>query len=916
MLSKVVCRSGRLGCNNRKWYHSDNVFGYRKKTDGMFSVPEQALQYRSKQSNFFRLVTAYREHGHKKASIDPISLSKHMSQIPELEVKRYGLNETDFVDTQHILECSGNRKMALKEAVELLEDIYCTNISAEFTFLESEEEREWFSAEFEKLHSAEIDSDTKLEMAKEMLKAQEFDRFLAAKYPGLKRYGGEGAEGMMPFFMELFRLSAVGGVEEIVSALPHRGRLNILTGLLKYPPALMFRRLKGEKDFPDTYQATGDVLSHINASVNLHFGNDKVHVTVLKNPSHLEAVNPVSMGKTRAKQMLKRDGDYAAHGRLSDKILNLQVHGDAAFIGQGVNQETLNMCRTPHFEVGGTIHMVTNNQLGFTTPAERGRSSRYCTDLAKMISAPIIHVNGDYPELVLKATRLVFEYQRKFRKDIFLDINCFRLWGHNELDDPFFTNPLLYKIIRSKRSVPDLYAEKLINEGLLSTEEKVNISKDHSTCLNQEYKQTDHCKPYDPSFKNNWENFVQAQNQITIWDTGVNSDILSFVGNKSVKYPDDFKIHPTLQKTYVKSRLAKISQGLGIDWATAETLAFGSLMYEGYNVRISGQDVGRGTFSHRHVMLVDQDTNEIYIPLNNLHKEQIGYMEVANSTLSEEAVLGYEYGFSLESPRNLCIWEAQFGDFFNGAQIPFDTFVATGEPKWLLSSGLTMLLPHGYDGAGPDHSSSRIERILLQTDSKEDAVDGDNVNLQVCQPSTPAQYFHLLRRQMVRNFRKPLIIIAPKTLLRLSEATSSFSEMLPGTSFLPVLGDNMCDPEKVKKVILTSGKHYYTLLNKKLSSNIQDTALIRLESFSPFPTAELLQELGKYRRATVMIWSQEEPRNMGAWSFVKARFENLVGRKIIYTGRPTLAASAVGVAEIHKHEAKFVEERPFAFMSR
>ncbi|XP_045483343.1 probable 2-oxoglutarate dehydrogenase E1 component DHKTD1, mitochondrial isoform X2 [Harmonia axyridis] len=749
-------------------------------------------------------------------------------------------------------------------------------------------------------------------MAKEMLKAQEFDRFLAAKYPGLKRYGGEGAEGMVPFFMELFRLSAKGSIQELVIGMPHRGRLNILTGLLRYPPAQIFLRLKGEKDFPDHYEATGDTLSHINVSEDLHYGNDKVHITVLKNPSHLEAVNPVSVGKTRAKQMLLRDGDYGKEGRLSDKILNLQVHGDAALMGQGVNQETLNMSQTPHYEVGGAIHMVTNNQLGFTTPPERGRSSRYCTDLAKMISAPVVHVSGDHPELVYKATRLVFEYQRKFRKDVFLDINCYRLWGHNELDDPSFTNPSLYKIIRSKKTVPDMYAAKLITEGLLTEEETKEISSSHSKWLNDAHKSCDSYTPQDPYFSGNWNNMEVAKNQVTVWDTGVNSDVLAYVGRKSVQYPDSFNIHPTLLKSYVKNRLSKISEGVDIDWATAETLAFGSLLYEGYNVRISGQDVGRGTFSHRHVMLVDQETNELHIPLNDLHKDQQGFLEIANSTLSEEAVVGFEYGFSIESPRNLCIWEAQFGDFFNSAQIPVDCFVTCGESKWIYNSGLTILLPHGYDGAGPDHSSSRIERILLQTDSKEDKVDGDNINLQVCQPSTPAQYFHLLRRQMVRNFRKPLIIITPKTLLRLAEATSSFAEMSPQTTFMPVIGDKMCDPEQVTKVLITSGKHYYTLLNKKIALKDNSTALIRLESFAPFPTAELLKEIQIFKKNAVIIWCQEEPRNMGAWTFVKPRFENLIGRRILYCGREELATSAVGVAKVHQKEVEEIETKPFA----
>lgn len=558
------------------------------------------------------------------------------------------------------------------------------------------------------------------------------------------------------------------------------------------------------------------------------------------------------------------------------------------------------------------MHLVVNNQLGFTTPSKIGRSMRYCTDVAKMISAPIIHVNGDYPEIVYKATKLVFDYQRKFRKDIFLDINCYRRWGHNELDDPTFTNPLQYKIINARRTVPDLYAEQLVNDAIITTEEKGLIVQSYMDELNHLLKDCNNSTNYYSVFEKNWQGYSQAKKEVSTWNTGVDVNLLSYIGSKSVAVPQNFKIHPTLEKTYVKNRLKKITDGSNIDWATAETLAFGSLLLEGYNVRISGQDVGRGTFSHRHVMLVDQETNETYIPLNNLHQNQNNYLEVANSILSEEAVLGYEYGMSIESPHNLNIWEAQFGDFFNGAQIQIDTFIANGEAKWLQCSGLVMLLPHGYDGAGPEHSSSRIERFLQLTDSQENAVDGDDINLQICQPSTPSQYFHLLRRQMVRNYRKPLVIISPKTLLRLSECTSSYDEMGPGNYFLPVIGDKMSDPRNVNRILITSGRHYYTLLSKKLEKNYQNTAIIRLESFCPFPTSELLEEINKYPNAKVFVWCQEEHRNMGAWTFIKPRFENLIGRRIKYCGRKTSPVPAVGVAKIHKQEVEEIVTMPFS----
>ncbi|KAF2897265.1 hypothetical protein ILUMI_08905 [Ignelater luminosus] len=897
----------------KRTYHSDQVFGFKKKIENKFVVADEVLENRNKESNFYRLVTAFRQYAHINTDINPIAFNKTISSRPELNPQRYGLNESDQVTYKGIINCNGKESGTVGEALILLNEVYAKNLSAEFMYLENEEEIEWFSNRMENLPRENLDKQTKITLATELLKSQTFDNFLANKFSGLKRYGGEGAESMMAFFYEFFRLSAQDTIEQIVIGMPHRGRLNFLTGMLQFAPVRMFKKLRGLPDFPDNYKATGDVLSHCISSTDLSIDDKFLHVTVLYNPSHLEAVNPVSMGKTRAKQMEYRDGDYSSSEtqKWSDKILNLQVHGDAAFAGQGINQECLTLCGVPHFEVGGSVHLVVNNQIGFTTPSDRGRTSRYCTDLAKMISSPVLHVNGDDPELVLKAARVAFEYQRKFRKEVFVDMNCYRQWGHNELDDPTFTNPSLYKIIHSRKTVPDLYSQKLEGEGVITKKDIEATVSEHYAWLNEHLNATESYVPEAPCFQRQWEGFEQAQETVTTWNTGLDSELLALIGTRSVSYPTNFNIHPHLLKTYIKSRLTKIAEGTNIDWATAETLAFGSLLYDGYNVRISGQDVGRGTFSHRHVMLVDQETNNIHVPLNEIDPKQQGFLEVANSILSEEAVLGYEYGMSIESPRNLIIWEAQFGDFFNGAQIIFDTFISSGEAKWLWSSGIVILLPHGYDGAGPEHSSSRIERFLQLTDSNEDRVDGDNINMQVCQPSTPAQYFHLLRRQMIRSFRKPLIVIAPKTLLRLSAATSTFADMAPGTGFLPVIGDATVDPKLIKKVIITSGKHYYSLLDKRESLKIKDVALIRMECFSPFPTMELQQELNKFPNAQAVIWSQEEPQNMGAWTFIRPRFENLIGRKIKYSGRDTLPTPAVGVGKWHQEQANDVVTKPF-----
>ncbi|KAJ8962790.1 hypothetical protein NQ318_001189 [Aromia moschata] len=858
---KVCFNRSRKFLNNFtliRSYHSDNVFGFKRRSKKAYEVSEEVLKSRHKESNFYRLVTAYRQHAHRCAQVNPVAAKKKFSIIPELEIKRYGFSENDKIQFKGIINFPKDEG-TIGEAVDFLHEVYSKNVAAEFLYLENDEEIEWLSKELEELPYRPLSENTKLDLVMELLKSQCFDNFLAKKFSSVKRYGGEGAEGMMAFFCELLQLSAQSSIEQIVLAMTHRGRLNLLTGLLNFPPVKIFSKLNGNPDFPAKYQSIGDVVSHCIASTDLYYGDNVVHVSMVYNPSHLEVANAISMGKTRGKQLCSKDGDYGNDSRWADKILNVQIHGDAAITGQGINQECLEISGVPHFEIGGSIHLVVNNQLGFTTPAKRGRSSRYCTDLAKLVSAPVIHVNGDFPEEVLKVTKLAFDYQRKFRKEIFIDLNCYRQWGHNEMDDPTFTNPRLYGIIRSRGTVPDIYAKKLVEEGVVTEEKCKKIVDDHYGWLDQHLKAVDHFKPEDIYFKKQWEGFVQPEEVVTTWDTGIDVDLMTFVGSKSVKCPENFEIHPTLMRGHVKGRLSKITEGTNIDWSTAEALAIGSLLFE-----------------------------------------------VANSILSEEAVLGYEYGMSVESPRNLIIWEAQFGDFFNGAQIIFDTFITSGEAKWLWQTGLTVLLPHGYDGAGPEHSSCRLERFLQLTDSKENKVDADNVNMQVCQPSTPAQYFHLLRRQMVRNFRKPLIVATPKTLLRHSACVSNFSDMAPGTHFQPVLGDAIVQPSNVKRVLMASGKHYYSLAEKREAMNVTDTAIIRVECFCPFPTLELRHQIAKYPNARAIVWCQEEPQNMGAWSFFRPRFENMIGKKVIYCGRETLAAPAVGVGKIHREQASEV----------
>ncbi|XP_051916561.1 2-oxoadipate dehydrogenase complex component E1-like isoform X2 [Hippocampus zosterae] len=799
----------------------------------------------------------------------------------------------------------GKAEASADEVRAYLEEAYCGHLSVETSQLCDVEEREWMADRFEELKSAPFSSDERRSLAKLMLESQEFDRFLATKFSTVKRYGGEGAESMMGFFHELFRRSAQAGVTDVVIGMPHRGRLNLLTGLLQFPPELMFRKMRGLSEFPETSPAIGDVLSHLTSSVDLDVGaGHRLHVTMLPNPSHLEAINPVAQGKTRALQQLRKEGDYSddERARPGDRVLCLQVHGDGSFPGQGIVPETLTLSKLPHYRVGGSIHLIVNNQVGYTTPSDRGRSSLYCSDVGKMVNCAVIHVNGDDAEEVARATRLAVDYQRRFRRDVIVDLVCYRQWGHNELDEPFFTNPAMYKIIRSRKSVPDSYSDGLVSEGLMTEAERERIKAERHGWLNDKLANVTLYSPPPTNLQGRWGDLVEPRARVSSWDTGVPLPLLRYVGAKSVDVPEHVRLHGHLLKTHAQARLQKLQEGTKVDWSTAEALAFASLLCQGFDIRLSGQDVGRGTFSQRHAMLVCQDSDDTFVPLNHISPQQTGFLEVCNSPLSEEAVLGFEYGVSIARPKLLPIWEAQFGDFFNGAQIIFDTFISGGEAKWLLQCGLVILLPHGYDGAGPEHSSCRVERFLQMCDSEEGGVDGDTVNMAVVNPTTSAQYFHLLRRQMIRNFRKPLIVVGPKMLLRFPGAASSLTEMAPGTSFKPVLGDTSVSPDSVQRVVLCSGKHYYALLKQRDAAAKQDSALIRLEELCPFPLQALQTELHKYPNAKEFIWSQEEPQNMGPWSFVAPRFEKQLSCKLRLVSRPALPAPAVGIGTLHNRQ--------------
>ncbi|KAM9854670.1 2-oxoadipate dehydrogenase complex component E1 [Aulostomus maculatus] len=908
-----------LGVSRRlfgRCYHTQRgVYGYQpKQTDQDQKLQSERFSALNQDHGLARLVEAYRAHGHKAAKINPLLPDKPVADtIPEISMLTGSIRgQLNTSGLRHF----GKAVASVEEVQAYLEEAYCGHLSVETSQLSSLVEREWFADRFEELKKERFSPEEKRLLSKIMLESQEFDHFLATKFSTVKRYGGEGAESMMGFFYELFHHSAHNGVTDIVIGMPHRGRLNLLTGLLKFPPELMFRKMRGLSEFPDTSPATGDVLSHLTSSVELDFGaKHPLHVTMLPNPSHLEAINPVAQGKARARQQLRKEGDYSADENThpGDQVVCLQVHGDGSFTGQGIVPETLTLSNLPHYRVGGSIHLIVNNQVGYTTPSERGRSSLYCSDVGKMVNCAVIHVNGDDAEDVLRASRLAVEYQRLFRKDVILDLICYRQWGHNELDEPFFTNPAMYKIIRSRKSVPDFYADQLISEGFMTEAERDEIKSKHYAMLNDKLANMTLYSPPPMNLQGRWGDLVEPQARVTTWDTGVPIPLLQYVGAKSVDIPDYIILHSHLGKTHVQARLNKLGEGTKLDWSTAEALAFGSLLCQGFDIRISGQDVGRGTFSQRHVMVVCQDTNDMYIPLNHISPQQTGLLEVCNSPLSEEAVLGFEYGMSIAQPKLLPIWEAQFGDFFNGAQIIFDTFLSGGEAKWLLQCGMVILLPHGYDGAGPEHSSCRMERFLQMCDSKEEGVDSDNVNMAVVNPTTSAQYFHLLRRQMIRNFRKPLIVVGPKTLLRFSGAASSLADMAPGTSFRPVLGDTSVSGESVQKVVLCSGKHYYALLKERDSAAAkQDTALVRVEELCPFPLEALQLELRKYPNAKEFVWSQEEPQNMGPWSFVAPRFEKQLACRLRLVSRPALPAPAVGIGTLHNQQQEAILKATFS----
>jgi len=825
------------------------------------------------------LVNAYRTRGHLEANLDPLGLDQRISH-PDLDPATYGFTEADLDRRIFVDRVLGLEAATLRELLAALRRSYCGVIGVEFTHIQEPEQVAWIQERFESgWQRFALKAEVKRSILQRLAEAECFEKMLGRKYVGTKRFGLDGAEAMIPALEQILRRSSELDIEEVVIGMPHRGRLNVLANVMEKPLEAIFAEFAGVDPDPDDY-GSGDVKYHLGTATDREIAGRMLHLSLTANPSHLEAVDPVVMGKVRAKQDLRGDHD-------DTRVLPLLMHGDAAFAGQGLVAETLDLAEITGYDVGGTIHLIVNNRIGFTTNPNAARSGPYCSDVAKFISAPIFHVNGDYPEEVVTVATLAAEFRRNFNKDVILDLVCYRRFGHNEGDEPAFTQPQMYRRIAEHPTALALYANRLIAQEVV-TEEEVDYLV--AACNARLEKAFEASKDYDPDDEDWLEGAWSGLEPVQGYDarrgkTEVGLETLREVGRALVTVPEDFNAHPKIQRQLSAKRKA-IEAGEGIDWATAEALAIGSLLLEGHPVRLSGQDSQRGTFSQRHAVLTDQQDEHPYTPVNHIREHQ-ARLEVLNSPLAELSVLGFEYGYSLADPRTLVIWEAQFGDFVNGAQIIIDQFITAAEYKWLRMSGLVMLLPHGYEGQGPEHSSARLERFLQMC-----AQD----NIQVVNCTTPANYFHVLRRQMHRSFRKPLVVMAPKSLLRHKKVVSSFAEMGPGTSFHRVMYDSELPSEKeaARQVVLCSGKVYYDLLDAREKKGADDVHFLRLEQLYPFPVDPLMELLEPYKSCH-LVWCQEEPRNMGAWPLVEGLLREVATDlgcehpEPRYAGRPSSA---------------------------
>ena len=847
------------------------------------------------------LIRAYRARGHMMADLDPLGLKEVVAES-ELDPTNYGFKANDYKRPIFINGVLGKEYATLEEIIEILKSTYCGTIGVEFLHLSNPEEKAWVQQRIEQpRNKTDFTVNGKRAILQRMIAGEKFEQFLHKKYPGTKRFGVDGGEALIPLIEQIMKRGGQMGLEEIVIGMAHRGRLNVLANVMGKSFTAIFAEFQGQSSTPDDVLGSGDVKYHMGTSSDRDFDGNNIHLSLTANPSHLEFVNPVVIGKVRAKQVQRNDIQSVA-------VMPLVLHGDAAFAGQGITAETLMISELPGYRVGGTVHIVINNQIGFTTMPKYSRSGPYSTDVAKMLAAPIFHVNGDDPEAVVHVARIATEFRQEFKRDVVIDMYCYRRFGHNEGDEPAFTQPIMYQKIAKQKTALTKYSEQLAAEDVVTQDEFEKMVEAFEGDLEEAFKATEGYKPNEADFLAGvWSDMKVASEGPNRGDTSVSKDVIEKVGKVITTIPDGFNINKKLKRV-IDARAKMLETGENFDWAMGETLAYATLLEEGYPVRLSGQDVGRGTFSHRHAIWYDQETNEQYYPLKALTNDDPKF-EAHDSPLSEMAVLGFEYGYSLADPKTLTIWEAQFGDFVNGAQVMIDQFISSGESKWLRMSGLVMLLPHGYEGQGPEHSSARPERFLQQC-----AED----NWQVVNCTTPANFFHVLRRQMHRDFRKPLVVFTPKSLLRHKLAVSTTEMFTEKSTFHRILWDDdrdsLAKADKIKRVILCTGKVYYDLLAERRERGINDIRILRLEQLYPFPGIALAEELKENKNAEV-VWCQEEPENQGAWQFVDRRIEKVLTKlkhkaaRPKFIGRVAAAAPATGLMSRHlKEQAKLIDD--------
>jgi len=876
------------------------------KNDTETNIPVLIEQTTKDSVRAIMLVRAYRIRGHLVANLDPLNIQKR-EEHAELKPETYGFKKSDYNRKIFLDGVLGLQHATLEEILRILKKTYCSTIGYEFMHMGDPEERSWIRNRVEgKEKDIKFTENGKKAILNKIIEAESFEKYLHVKFVGTKRFGLDGSESLIPALEQIIKRGGNLGAKEIKIGMPHRGRLNVLANVMGKSYKAIFSEFFGKtvsskKDFE------GDVKYHLGASADREFDGNNIHISLTDNPSHLEAVNPVVLGQVRAKQFFHKDTERK-------KVIPVLMHGDAAFAGQGVVAECFAMSGLSGHNIGGTIHIIVNNQIGFTTAPRFARSSPYPSDVAKTAQAPILHVNGDDPEAVVHCAKIATEFRQKFNRDVVVDIVCYRRFGHNEGDEPSFTQPLMYKKIKVQPTTLDIYSKKIEEDGLITSEELKDKKNDIKQYLEREFNESKNYKSELKWYDGTWSRFKPELGKDKRGVSGIDNNKILEIGKKITKIPDNFVAHKTLRKIF-ENKYKIFSENKPIDWSTAESLAFGSLLEEGFSVRLSGQDSGRGTFSQRHSVLRNQDSHERYIPLNNISKKQKKF-EIIDTLLSELAVLGFEFGYSLSEPETLVIWEAQFGDFANGAQVIIDQFITSSESKWGRASGLVMLLPHGYEGQGPEHSSARLERFLQ-------LCAGENIQVVNC--TTPANYFHVLRRQMHRDFRKPLIVMTPKSLLRHKKCVSKLDDLTKKNTFHRVLEDHaylegsdlikLKNNKKIEKIILCSGKIYFDLIEAREKVKNDKVVFVRIEQLYPFPAKTLANILKKYRNNAKFYWCQEEPKNMGAWNTVRNYIERTLeiiqskSDKVKYIGRKPSASTATGNLNKHLAQQKEILEK-------